>query len=189
MDELYFVTGNKGKVGEAQAILGFPVQIADIDLDEVQSLDPEYVVRKKVEAAYAVLQKPLFVDDVSLHVNAWGGFPGPLVKHVRFKGDNELLLKLLQQEDDRSVVVKAIIGFHDGEKVHTFTGELEAEIVREERGERGWGFDSIIIPKGDTRTWAEMTLEEKNRTTHRRKALDKFKQYLEERGLMQGKRV
>lgn len=189
MDELYFVTGNKGKVEEAQAILGFPIQIADIDLDEVQSLDPEYVVRKKVEAAYNELKKPVFVDDVSLHVNVWEGFPGPLVKYVRFKGDNKFLLRLLQQEDDRSVVVKAIIGFHDGEKIHTFTGSIEAEIVREECGERGWGFDSVIIPKGDTRTWAEMTLEEKNKTTHRRKALDKFKQYLEARGVIQGKHV
>lgn len=189
MDELYFVTGNKGKVEEAMSILGLPIQIADIDLDEVQSLDPEYVIRKKVEAAYSVLRKPVFVDDVSLHVEAWEGFPGPLVKHVRFKGDNELLLRLLRHEENRNVIVKAIIGFHDGKDIHTFTGELEAEIVRAERGERGWGFDPIIIPKGETRTWAEMTLEEKNETTHRRKALDKFKQYLDEHGLLKRKSV
>lgn len=101
-DQLFFVTGNEGKMMEAQRILGFPIEIVKFDLEEIQSLDLAEIVRHKVLQAYQIVKKPVFVDDVGLYVSAWNGFPGPFVKYLREAGGNELLLRMMRLENDRS---------------------------------------------------------------------------------------
>jgi len=178
--ELYFVTGNKGKMVEAERILGLPIQIADVELTEIQSLDLGEVVKDKVSKAYERVQKPVFVDDVGLFVDTWNGFPGPFIKFMRLSGsyENELLLKMLKNEENRAVVVKAVVGFCDGSKIQTFEGEVKGVLATQERGSDGWGFDPIFIPNGYDQTYAEMGEEKKNRISHRAIAMSKFKDFL-----------
>jgi len=178
--ELHFVTSNKGKVSEAEKILEFPIEIADIELPEIQSLDLSEIVKDKVVRAYEKVNKPVFVDDVGMFVNAWNGFPGPFIKFMRLSGsyDNELLLKMLAGEKNREVVVKAVIGFYDGGNIHIFEGKVEGVLAHEERGSDGWGFDPIFIPKGYDQTFAEMGKEKKNKISHRSIAMNKFKEYI-----------
>jgi len=179
--EWYFVTSNKGKVAEAQDILGIPIQIAEIELDEIQSMDLHAIVEKKVKAAYEQIKKPVFVDDVGLYVDSWNGFPGPFVKFMRLSGqtENDLLLRMLSNESNRKVTAKAVVGFYDGENIHMFEGEVSGVLTTEERGNDGWGFDPIFEPEGRGMTFAELGTEEKNKISHRRRALEKFKEYLE----------
>lgn len=176
--ELSFVTSNKGKVKEAESILGFPIRIADIDLPEIQSLDLHEIVRAKALLAYEKVGKPVFVDDVGIFVDAWNGFPGPFIKYLREAGGNELLLRMLQQESIRTAVTKAVIGYYDGGKVEIFEGVARGEIVRSPRGADGWGFDPIFQPEGSSLTWSEMGDVEKNKISHRSQALAKFKDFL-----------
>ncbi len=176
--KLHFITSNEGKMKEAQAILGFPISISKLDLDEIQELDLEKIVVHKVKQAFEAVKEPVFVDDVGLFVSAWNGFPGPFIKYLREAGGNELLLRMMTHEDDRSVVAKAAIGYHDGREIHTFIGEVNGEIVRKPRGTNSWGWDPIFQPKGHDQTFSEMTEEMKNNTSHRRAALEKFKQHL-----------
>ncbi len=178
--ELHFVTSNKGKVLEAERILGFPIKIVDRELPEIQSLDLHEIVKDKVKRAYDYAKKPVFVDDVGLFVNVWNGFPGPFIKFMRLSGsyDNELLLKLLKNENDRKVTVRAIIGFCAGDNIHTFEGKVEGSLAIEERGKEGWGFDPIFIPKGYDHTFAEMGEKKKNQISHRAIAMTKFKDFL-----------
>lgn len=180
MREITFVTGNKSKVVEFESILGFPLSVTDVDLDEIQELDIEKVARHKVLQAYNLVKKPVIVDDVSFQVKAWNNFPGPLIKWVLKSSDGsaEMLLKMLQTEKDRSVVAKLAIGFHDGKNAHIFFGEKEGTIAKEMRGSNGFGWDTIFIPEGQTQTYAEMPLEEKNKISHRRIALDKLRDFL-----------
>src|SRR3989344_9253219 len=167
---LCIVSTNKGKVREAQHILGFPLEQIDLELDEIQSLDIEEIARKKAEEAFRIIKKPLIVDDVGLYLNVWKGFPGPLTK---FLEKSSGYLHMLRNEANRRAVVKAVIGYHDGKKVHTFLGEVEGEIVKSPRG-NGWGFDPIFMPIGKSKTFAEMTIEEKSKISHRKKALKKL---------------
>jgi len=180
MKKLYFVTSNKDKVDEAQKILGVPIEIVNIDIDEIQSLDLRKIVKHKVEEAYKKVKKPVFVDDVSFEVKAWNGFPGPFIKFIRQAGNNsfDLLPRMLSTEKDTTVRVTAGIGYHDGKKVHVVTGSFIGTIVSR-RGEKGWGFDPYVIPQGYTKTFGEMDENVKNKISHRARALRKFKKFLD----------
>ncbi|CAN5156508.1 XTP/dITP diphosphatase [soil metagenome] len=183
--ELYFVTSNKGKVREAEAILGLPIKIANIELPEIQSLDLHVIVKAKVKAAYEQVKKPVFVDDVGLFVGTWNGFPGPFIKFMRMSEsyDNNLLLRMMKGESSRDVVVKDVIGYYDGRTLETFEGEVTGRLTTEERGDDGWGFDPIFEPEGRGLTFAELGENEKNKISHRRRALEKFKEYLQRQKL------
>src|SRR5262245_88232 len=104
--EIVFATGNSDKALEAKAILPVPVRVVNVEVDEVQPKDPkgldlEYIAKKKVEAAYAIVQEPVFVDDVSLEIEAWYGRPGPLVKFFQHPSNRELL-ELIRDKENRS---------------------------------------------------------------------------------------
>lgn len=179
MKDLVFATTNKGKVEEAHAILGVPVEIAQLELDEVQSMDMEYVSKRKTEAAYQILKRPVITDDVGVFIEAWNGFPGAFAKFLLDSVGNNKILELLKNETNRNVIVKSALGYHDGSSVHVFIGEVKGVLTTEQRGSMGWGFDPLIIPDGHTQTYAEMGPEGKNTLSHRKKALDKFREYLD----------
>jgi len=128
-----------------------------------------------------LLGKPLFVDDVALHIEAWNGFPGPFIKHLLEAVGSEGIVKMMKDETKRGVIAKAAIGFHNGKEVVTFVGEVKGTLAPEPRGEGGWGWDPLFIPNHTNKTYAEMTPEEKNAVSHRRAALEEFKKYLQQK--------
>lgn len=173
---IHFATGNENKVREVSEILGIPLEIARLDLDEIQDINLEKVARRKVEHAFALLKKPVFVDDVGVYISAWNGFPGPFAKFLQGAGGNPQILKMLVHEENRDMISRGVIAFHDGKTIHTFVGETKGTISLKERGD-GWGFDPIIIPEGQSLTYAELG-DAKNKISHRGKALSKFKKFL-----------
>ena len=120
MKKIYYATGNKGKAGEAERMLGIDLEVADLELDELQSMDLGVIVRHKVEQAYEKLKAPVIVDDVSVEVEVWNGFPGPFIKFAHHAGGIPLLLYFLRNETNRNIKVICTLGYHDGEKVHVF---------------------------------------------------------------------
>ena len=180
MEKLYFVTSNEGKAQEARAILEMPIEIRKADLIEIQSLDLEEIVRDKVKKAFELVGERVIVDDVGFFLEAWNGFPGPFVKYISNAVGEGGILKMLDDEENRSVVVRAAIGFHDGKEVHTFVGEVKGLVALEARGDNGFGWDSIFIPEFSDKTYAQMTIEEKSGISHRRAVLEKFKHFLKE---------
>lgn len=176
---LTFATSHKGKVEEAQKMLSIPLDVVDIEVDEVQSMDLEYVARRKVEEVFKILKKPVIIDDVGFNIEVWNGYPGPLVKFLQKIVGNEKILELLKYEKNRNAKVQSAIGYHDGKEAHVFIGEVKGTIATEQRGTDGYGFDPIMIPDGQTKTYAEMGVEGKNKISHRRKAFDKLKAYLD----------
>lgn len=180
MKKLYFVTSNKDKVAEAQKILEVLIEIIDLNIDEIQSLDLKKVVKHKAEEAYRKVKKPVFVDDVSLEIRAWNGFPGPFIKFIRQAGNNsfDLLLRMLSGEKDKTVRIVAGIGYHDGKKVNVVEGSIIGKIVPA-RGSNAWGFDPYVIPQGYIKTFGEMDENLKNKISHRARALRKFKRLLD----------
>lgn len=179
LPKITLVSGNKNKAEEVERILGIPLNFRDIDLDEIQSMDLERVALHKLNAAFEIVKAPVIIDDVSFEIDAWDSFPGPFIKWA-LKGTNDpsLILKMLGNESNRKARALLAVGFHDGENAHIFIGEVNGTISFEARGRDGFGWDKIFIPNGHEITFAEMEPEVKDSVSHRRNALDKFKDFL-----------
>jgi XTP/dITP diphosphohydrolase len=180
-ETLLIATKNVHKLREMAPILesyGFRLQPADLPKIEIQSDSLQEIV------AYAAkslprLDKPVIVEDAGLFINALNGFPGPYshyaYKTIGCKG----ILKLMQQATDRTAVFQSAIALKTptGE-IHVFTGEARGTITTQERGTHGFGFDPIFQPQDTNKTFAEMTLQEKNLYSHRAKAAKKLAEHL-----------
>ena len=176
MKTMYFVTSNKGKVVEAAgklAPLGFRVVQKDLGYPEVQADSLEEVAQYGVEQVCERFEKPFMLEDAGVFIQALEGFPGVYSKYVFFTIGLPGILRLLQDVQNRSAVFRSVYAFHEpGKKPLLCTGECEGTIIQECRGMNGFGYDPLFVPKGATKTFAEMTIEEKNRFSHRAKALE-----------------
>ena len=168
---LVFVTSRAEKAKEARR-LGFEIERLDLELPEPQALDPSQIVEEKARNAYAILTRPVLVEDSGLAIHAWGGFPGALVKWVEKSAGVPAIARMLDGFSDRSATAVCAIGYCDGGEVVTARGEIHGAIAPEPRGTGGFGWDVIFVPDGSDRTFAEMSGEEKDRISHRRRAWD-----------------
>jgi non-canonical purine NTP pyrophosphatase (RdgB/HAM1 family) len=164
-----FVTGRPEKAKEAGR-LGFLLERADLDLAEPQALDPEQVVEAKAREAYSRLGRPVIVEDSGLSIGVWGGFPGALVKWLEKSAGLEAIARMLDAFPDRSAAAICVVAYFDGERLVTGRGEVAGTIADSPRGGGGFGWDSLFLPDGSDRTFAEMTGEEKDSVSHRRRA-------------------
>jgi len=166
---LVFVTSRAEKAKEAER-LGFTVERLDLDLPEPQALDPSRIVEEKAKTAYAMLSRPVLVEDSGLSIDAWGGFPGALVKWLERSAGVAAIPRMLDRFEDRSATAACAIAYTDGGDVVSARGETRGAIAPAPRGSNGFGWDTIFVPEGDTRTFAEMSGAEKDRVSHRRRA-------------------
>lgn len=178
MKDLFFVTGNPNKAKEAENILGQRINQIDIDIDEIQAIDVEDIVKDKAKRAYQEIKKPVFVEDNGLYLKAWQGFPGALIKWVLKTLGNEKIIQFLGN-DDCSASAKVAICLYDGKNFQIFVDEIKGQITTQPRGEHGFGWDPIFQPDGYEKTFAEMTADEKDTISMRKIALEKLKDYLE----------
>lgn len=191
--KIVFATNNAHKLAEIREMLagtGIEVQsLADIgcheDIPET-SATIEGNARQKAEYIYNKYGACCFADDTGLEVAALGGEPG--VYSARYAGgeghDSEAnmakLLAKLDGEDDRRAQFRTVIALTQGGDGGTieFEGIVTGEITRERRGGEGFGYDPIFRPDGYAETFAEMGHEEKNKISHRARAVAKLVEYL-----------
>ena len=191
--KVVLATKNPHKLEEILSILGeIPgvefLTFRDIPLPDVEetggTLEENAILKATSVARETGL--PALAEDTGLEVEALGGAPG--VRSARFAGENkdyrannEKLLKLLKGVTDRRARFRtvAVLALPDG-RTWTAEGVLEGRIAETPRGEGGFGYDPLFIPEGETRTLAEMSPEEKNRISHRRKALEAMRSILED---------
>ncbi|XP_023015735.1 inosine triphosphate pyrophosphatase [Leptinotarsa decemlineata] len=177
-----FVTGNAKKLEEVILILGsdFPKQIVNkkLDLPELQGELNEISIGKAKEAHRQVMG-PVIVEDTALCFNSLKGLPGPYVKWFLEKMGPEGLHKMLHGFEDKSAQAVCTFAYHPGgekDEVILFQGRTDGTIVSP-RGPRDFGWDPCFQPNGFDLTYAEMPKEEKNKISHRYKALDLLKKY------------
>jgi len=176
---LFFVTGNANKLAEAKAILGVDIEQWNIDLPEIQALDSQAVIAAKLAEA-KTHQPPgaFFVEDVSLHLTALGGLPGPLIKWFLQALGRGGIARLAEVLGDDRAEAKATIGYIDSHgQEHYLVGLVAGKIVAP-RGQTNFGWDPIFQPDGYEQTFAEMSPEQKNAISHRRLALDQLRELL-----------
>jgi len=179
---VFFATGNIHKFHEARSILtGLDVAVGMLRLKdtEVQSDSLVEIAQASVLDVFKRCGLPVIVEDAGLFIEALKGFPGPYAAYAYKTLGNRGLLKLMQNVDDRKAQFKSAIAYCNGGSCApvVFEGEAEGEITVDERvgsGKSGFGFDPIFKPDGCSKTFAEMTLEEKNGFSHRAKAVRKF---------------
>lgn len=170
-DELYLVTSNLHKVDELSPIfkkVGITLKQLKIGKLEIQSDNVEEISHFAARVAFEMTNKPLIVDDTGLFIDVLNGFPGPFAHYVLDTIGRSGILKLLINSSDRNakfITAATICTPTTGCK--TFTGVLEGNIALEERGNFGFGYDSIFIPKGLNSTLAELPLTKKIEISHR----------------------
>jgi XTP/dITP diphosphohydrolase len=184
MRKIVFVTGNKGKFREVKDILaakGFEVIQNTDGYPELQEDDLEPIAAYGARWASDKLGLPVMVDDSGLFINVLNGFPGPYSAFVEKNLGNPRVLKIMEGETDRSAVFKSVIGYCEpGTEPLTFTGTVKGKIAFEELGTGGFGYDPIFDYNG--KTFGELGDEFKNTVSHRRRAVDKFVEWLDSQG-------
>jgi inosine triphosphate pyrophosphatase len=174
MKDIFLVTGNANKLREWHRLLppDFMLESADIDLPEIQSIDLEEIVADKAKRAYQALVKPVIVEDISAELVSMNGLPGPFIKFF-IKAMGEDVLYQLTGEKGGDAIISCTIGYYDGNELLLATGKVPGKVVSQ-RGEGGFGFDKVFIPEGSTKTYSEMTPEEKDQVSHRSRAIAAF---------------
>jgi XTP/dITP diphosphohydrolase len=172
---LTFVTSNPGKAREAEVFLGHAVKARALDVPEIQSLDFAEVARAKALVAARALGVSVLVEDSGVVVAGWGGFPGPLTKWITMgvlgQGGFAKMVDGFSDRGAEAVSALAVARPGQDEKdVVVAVGRVAGSIALHPRGENGFGWDVLFIPAGATRTWAEMSDEEKRSDSHRARA-------------------
>jgi non-canonical purine NTP pyrophosphatase (RdgB/HAM1 family) len=168
---LTLVTGNPGKLKEWKRLLPseFTLETADIDLDEIQSMDLMAIIEDKARRAYERIGTPVLVEDVSAGLVKLGGMPGPFIKYFELSMGLDALFKLADKAGD-SAIVTCTVAYFDGARLIAAEGSTVGTVVPP-RGKNGFGFDAVFVPNGGTRTYGEMTPHEKDIISHRGKAI------------------
>lgn len=185
---LTFVTSNLHKfeeVSEIAARRGIKIVHHKTHYTEIQADGLEEIARSSVLEMRDLLGQSCFVEDAGLFVRSLGGFPGPYSNYVFRTLGNRGLLKLMDKEKDRRAEFRSAVGYCEpGKEPKVFMGKVLGTLTTDPRGEKGFGFDPIFVPRGgDGRTFAELSTAEKNRFSHRARAVDSFfKWFIEVKG-------
>jgi len=179
MHVITLVTGNAGKLKEWQRLFpaDFELESADVDLDEIQSLDMETIILDKAKRAYEQIGKPVLVEDISAGLDNLGGLPGPFIKYFEIRLGMDALFQLAKHEGDPATV-KCAIGYYDGKNSITTHSEVKGSVVSS-RGDGGFGFDKVFVRSVQTKTYGQMTPNEKDAISHRALAIKQLVKKLE----------
>jgi len=189
--KLVFATNNSNKIKEVSNLISN--QIAIISLKDI-GCNEDIVESKNTIIDNAILKAnyiknnygyDCFADDTGLEVDFLNGRPG--VHSKRFAGENSTdelnmkkLLECMEESKNRNARFRTVIALNINNQVITFTGVCEGEILKQRRGNNGFGYDPIFLPKGYNNSFGEMSIIEKNKIAHRSKAVKKLINYLNE---------
>jgi non-canonical purine NTP pyrophosphatase (RdgB/HAM1 family) len=173
-----FVTSNPNKVREAERILGFALQHAAIELDELQADTVNAVALAKARAAFQKLDRPVIVEDAGIELVALGGFPGPFIKYWEKLGGLVSICRTADGLGDRRVRAVCALGMCSDAGSQVVVGAVDGTVSAAPRGQNGFGWDAIFIPEGADQTFGEMTADEKDARSHRRRAWELLRERL-----------
>ena len=191
MKKILIATNNQGKLKELKDHLK---EFEILSLSDIDSVIEEPVENGKIFADNSLIKAKYYAektklltlaDDSGLCINALGGRPG--VFSSRFAGGDyekahQKLFKELADKDDRSAYFQSVITLYDpkNNKYEQFEGKCEGEILKESHGTGGFGYDPIFSPDGLEKSFGECSRQEKYKYDHRKKAIDKLIEYLNE---------
>jgi XTP/dITP diphosphohydrolase len=194
MHTLIFATNNQHKVNEIQSLVGSDFKIIplneagiDIDIPEPHDTLQENAFEKAI-TIFNITNQNCFSEDTGLEIMALNGAPG--VKSARYAGDGrdfqaniDKVLFHLKDIDNPTAQFRTVICLLwndevNGLQTHYFEGICKGHIAKAMHGEKGFGYDPIFIPEGSTKSFAQMSMEEKNKYSHRQKAVTQLFEFL-----------
>lgn len=188
---LVFATHNAHKVAEIKAVLGDDLQIRTLSEMGIHQEIPEphdslaANASEKSQTIFRLTGQHCFSEDTGLEIDALGGAPG--VKSARYAGEDrdfkanlEKVLKEMEGSSHREARFRTVVSLIWQGKEHLFEGICEGQILLAPMGTGGFGYDPIFCPKGESRSFATMDMAEKNKFSHRRKAMEKALAFLQE---------
>ena len=191
MHTLIFATNNRNKVAEIQSLVGpnftiIPLKEAGIDIDIPEPHDQlEANALEKAMTIFNMTQQNCFSEDTGLEILALDGAPG--VKSARYAGENcnpqaniDLVLSKMTGVENRTAQFRTVICLIWENQTYYFEGICKGQILSNMQGENGFGYDPIFRPDGSSSTFGEMDLVEKNRFSHRKKAVHLLIEFLRE---------
>ncbi len=184
---LLLATRNQHKIIEIKDILGKDIDY--LQIDDYLAIDIREAGRTltensltKARFAFEVTGKPSLADDSGLFITALDDAPGVFSSRYG-KDDAERIGRVLSElsgVENREAAFRAVFVFYEASELyHIFEGECHGEITHEPRGSYGFGYDPIFVPRGYTRTFAQLGQKTKNRISHRAQALKKFRRFLD----------
>jgi XTP/dITP diphosphohydrolase len=189
MHTLIFATNNRNKVAEIQSLVGpnftiIPLKEAGIDIDIPEPHDQlEANALEKAMTIFNMTQQNCFSEDTGLEIDALDGAPG--VKSARFAGENsnaqsniDLVLSKMAGIENRTAQFRTVICLIWENQTYYFEGICKGQILNNMQGENGFGYDPIFVPDGASKSFANMTMEEKNTYSHRKKAVTQLFEFL-----------
>ena len=187
-NEIIIASGNKGKIKEAQDILAeykiLPIKELgiDIDVEEDKETFVDNAIKKATEISVYLNGKKCMSDDSGIEIPYLDGFPGVFTKRWHAGTDRDRNMEIIRKlegvsKENRKVVFTTAIALAEGDKIITAVETLEGYISEEPRGKNGFGFDEIFELENG-KTLAELTSEEKNEISARKKALEIIKSKL-----------
>jgi XTP/dITP diphosphohydrolase len=187
--KLVFASNNKNKVREISHILDDKITLLSLGevniLEDIPEDEPLIEGNALFKARYVFNATGLdvFADDTGLEVEALNGLPG--VHSARFAGESKdssaniaKVLAMLNGADNRNARFRTVIALIFEGKEYLFEGTISGTIIDEKRGDEGFGYDPVFIPEGQVLTFAQMSLNEKNKISHRALAFEKLKEFL-----------
>ncbi len=187
MTKILFATSNKGKLLEAEKFLSpLKIEVKQLEisypeiqtssLEEVASFGIEWILKEKE------IKETVMLEDAGLFIHALNNFPGVFSADVFKSIGLEGILRLMEDEEDRSAYFESCIAYgKEGSEPIIFKGKADGTITHVPKGEHGFGYDPIFMPKGEDKTFAEMPTQEKNKHSHRGKSLKKLAEFLSKR--------
>ncbi len=186
-DRIYVATKNKHKLEEIRAILS-DIKVMELDqLPEIEETGTDFEANARIKSEYLskLVKFPVIADDSGICVTALNGAPG--VYSARYAGanatdeeNNKKLLKEMSGKTERSCAYLCVISLaFEGSEVTNFIGRVTGELLHEPQGSGGFGYDPLF-KLNDGRVMAEISNEEKNAISHRKRALEKLRAYLKE---------
>lgn len=189
MEELVIATHNKHKLDEIQKLLGDRIKLISLrdlgcneDIPETGTTLKENAYQK-AKYVWEKYKKNCFADDTGLMVEALDGAPGVYSaryagEHCSFDDNIDLLLENMEGKTNRNARFETVICLIQDGKEQYFEGRCDGCILTERYGRGGFGYDPIFMPNGYGESFAELSMEEKNKISHRGKATDKLIKYL-----------
>jgi len=180
--ELKFATSNPHKVSEANQVgRKYEIEFVQLkeDYPEIRDEDVRMVARAGAAYVFNIIREPVIVEDTGLFIEGLGGFPGSYSAFVFNKIENQGILRLLGDSQEREAEFISAIGYCDADGVTVFDGTAKGKIGTEITGTAGFGYDSIFIPEGEGHTFGQDP-KLKARVSHRMKAFDKLCKFIAE---------
>ena len=174
---IFFITSNKGKFEEAKQIVP-ELEMLEVDLAEEQEVDQQKIVEAKLQLAAKQHEGAFVVEDTGFYIDCLPGLPGPLIKWFLKTIGRQGIYEICKRFDNFNAKGVSIVGYRDENgEIKFFKGEITGKVVLE-RGDDGFGWDPVFVPEGYDETFAEMTREEKNEISMRRKAFEELANHL-----------